>query len=412
MPPARSILHLDMDAFYASVEQLDHPELRGKPVLVGYDGPRGVVAAASYESRVFGCHSAQAMAQAKRACPQAIVVPVRFARYAEISRQVFAILDDFSPVIEPLSIDEAFLDMTGSERLLGDGATVARRLKSRIREELGLTASVGVSVNKFLAKLASDLQKPDGLTVIGPGDIDRVLPPLPVTRLWGVGPATAKALADLGIKSIGDLRAVGPERLTRRLGPDAGHLFELAHGRDDRPVVPDREAKSIGHEQTFDVDVADPERLREVLLQQVEQVARRLRRHGLEAKTVSLKLRFGDFQTIGRSSTLPAPSALTDELWHAARELFDDWARRGFAPLRLLGMTASQFSSGANRQGELFVDQTREKAKRIDAAADQIAERFGKKAIHRGGTGGPGRQKEKKDGEDDPAKRYGYPEDG
>src|SRR3954453_3882542 len=206
LPAPRSILHVDMDAFFASVEVLDNPALAGKPVLVGYDGPRGVVAAASYESRKFGCHSAQPMAIARRRCPQAIGVPVRFGRYREVSQRMFAIFDEFSPLVEPLSVDEAFLDLTGTRKLLGDPPGVARRLKQRIKTELSLTASIGVAPNKFLAKLASDLQKPDGLVVVRPEDIEALLPPLPVTKLWGIGPATARRLNRFGIETIGDLR--------------------------------------------------------------------------------------------------------------------------------------------------------------------------------------------------------------
>jgi DNA polymerase-4 len=256
VPQLRSILHLDMDAFFAAVEQRDHPELRGKPLLIGHDGPRGVVATASYEARPFGCHSAQPMAIAKRLCPQAIVVPVRMASYHAVSEQMFSILDEFSPVIEPLSIDEAFLDLTGTERALGKPRDVARRLKNRIKSDLKVTASVGLAPNKYLAKLASDMQKPDGLVVIGADDIDRILPPLAVTKIWGVGKATAARLEPLGIRTIGDLRQKPLDWLEQHFGSEARRYFDLARGIDDRPVVPDREAKSIGHEQTFEVDVA------------------------------------------------------------------------------------------------------------------------------------------------------------
>jgi DNA polymerase-4 len=246
VPGDRAILHVDMDAFFASVEQLDDPSLRGKPVLVGYDGPRGVVAAASYESRVFGCRSAQPMSVAKRLCPHAIVVPVHFERYRAVSNDVFEIFGSFTSQIEPLSIDEAFLDVTGSQRLLGSAETMARSLKQRIRNETGLTASVGVSHNKFLAKIASDLNKPDGLAVIGPADVDRILPPMPVGRIWGIGPKTAARLEGLGIKTIADLRRTPLEVLRLRIGDEADRYHHLALGQDDRPVVPDRDAKRIG----------------------------------------------------------------------------------------------------------------------------------------------------------------------
>ena len=382
-PTARSILHLDMDAFFAAVEQRDDPSLRGKPLLIGHDGPRGVVATASYEARPFGCHSAQPMAAAKRLCPHAVVLPVRMDAYRRASDRMFAILDQFSPLAEPLSIDEAFLDLTGTERLLGEAQDVARRVKERIRSELGLTASVGLAPNKFLAKLASDMDKPDGLTVVRPDDVDRVLPPLPVTKLWGVGRVTAEKLRALGVRTVGDLRQKPESWVRDFFGSEGGRYFKLARGIDDRPVVPDSEAKSIGHEQTFGADVADPSEVRRVLLGQVEQVAARLRRHRLLARGVSLKIRFGDFQTISRSATLPRPSDATAELWDAARRLFDNWP---FQPVRLIGVTAERLASGPG-QMDLFADPARDRRRRLDQVADEINRRFGRRAIHRGGAG-------------------------
>jgi len=380
--PGRSILHLDMDAFFAAVEQRENPSLVGKPLLIGHDGPRGVVATASYEARVYGCHSAQPMSVAKRLCPHAIVLPVRMNLYKRASDRMFAILDEFSPLVEPLSIDEAFLDLTGTERLLGDPRAVARRLKDRIRSDLGLTASVGLAPNKFLAKLASDIDKPDGLTVIRPEDIDRLLPPMPVTKLWGIGKVTAEKLKNLGVRTIGDLRA-RPERWVREFfGSEADRYYRLARGQDDRPVVPDSAAKSIGHEQTFEVDLADPAAVRRVLLGQVEHVAARLRRHGLLARGVSLKIRFGDFQTVSRSATLPAHTDATSDLWEAARGLFDRWE---FRPVRLIGVTAERLSTGLGQMA-LFTDAERERQRRLDAAADRINQKFGRRAIRRAGA--------------------------
>ena len=372
-----------MDAFFAAVEQRDNPALRGKPLLIGHDGPRGVVATASYEARPFGCHSAQPMAVAKRLCPRAIILPVRGERYREVSQQMFAILDEFSPIVEPLSIDEAFLDLSGTERLLGSAKVVAQRLRERIKSELHLTASVGVAPNKFLAKLASDMNKPDGLMIISPEDIDRILPPLPITKLWGIGKATAARLEPLGLRSIGDLRAKPLEWLEKHLGSEAERYYRLARGLDDRRVIPDQEAKSIGHEQTFEVDVADPEEIRRVLLDQVEQVGRRLRRHGLQARGVALKIRYGKFQTINRSTTLEEATDATAELWHAAKELFDAWP---FQPVRLIGMTAERLSQGAG-QLSLFANPQRERQRALDAVADRITQKFGHKAIRRGGAG-------------------------
>ncbi|MHC4140834.1 MAG: DNA polymerase IV, partial [Planctomycetota bacterium] len=275
----RAILHVDMDAFFASIEQLDHPELRGRPVLVGGEGRRGVVAAASYEARAFGCHSAQPMAVAKRNCPQAVVVPPHGRRYRDVSRRVFEILESFTPLVEPLSIDEAFLDVMGSRRLHGMPRQIAETIKRRVRDELGVTASVGVAPNKFLAKLASDMDKPDGLTVIEPDRIEQTLQGLPISRMWGVGPATERRLRDLGVETFGDLRRYPPEALESCLGVHARRITELARGLDHREVVPDRRAKSISQEQTFGFDLQEPQAVRDVLRGQVEQVGWRLRRH-------------------------------------------------------------------------------------------------------------------------------------
>src|SRR3954468_4647101 len=341
MPPARSIMHLDMDAFFASVEQREEPALRGKALLIGHDGPRGVGGTASYEGRVYGCHSAQPMSVAKRLCPHAVVLPVRMGLYARVSDQVFAILGDFSPAVEPLSIDEAFVDLTGTERLHGDAESVARRIKDRIRSELNLTASVGIAPNKFLAKLASDMNKPDGLTVIRAEDVDRILPPLPVTRIWGLGKATDERMRTYGVRTIGDLRKKSEAWLREFFGSEADRYYRLSRGLDERPVVPDSDAKSIGHEQTFEIDVTDPAEVRQMMLDEVEQVGARLRRHGLSARGVSLKIRFGNFQTISRSATLPRATDATAELWDAARGLFDAWP---FQPVRLIGVTAERLS--------------------------------------------------------------------
>ena len=381
MPPARSILHLDMDAFFAAVEVRENPALAGKALLIGHDGPRGVVATASYEARRFGCHSAQPMAVAKRLCPHAVVLPVRMDLYAAASHRMFTILEAFSPVVEPLSIDEAFIDLTGTERLLGEPVAVARTIKDRIRSELELTGTVGLAENKFLAKLASDMNKPDGLTIIGPGDVDRVLPPLPVTKLWGVGRITAERLEKHGVRTIADLRGRPESWLAEFFGAEADHYHRLARGIDDRPVVPDSDAKSIGHERTFETDLADAAEVRRVMLDQVEQVAARLRRHGLTARGVSLKIRFGKFQTISRSTTLARPTDATDELWDAARGVFDQWP---FQPVRLIGVTAERLSPGPG-QLDLFADPARDRRRKLDSVADQINQKFGKRSIHRGG---------------------------
>jgi len=382
--PARSILHVDMDAFFASIEQRDRPELRGRPVLVGGAGPRGVVAAASYEARTFGCHSAQPMGVALRRCPAAVVVPPDGKRYHAVSEQLFGIFRDVTPVVEPLSVDEAFLDVTGTERLLGSDVEVARDVKRRVREELSLTASVGVAGNKFLAKLASDLEKPDGLTVIRDEDVDRILPPLPVERLWGVGRVTAERLHARGVKTVGDLRAWTPKMLEDAFGSSGDHFWRLARGLDTRDVVPDSRAKSLSQERTFSVDVEDAGHVRDVLRGQVEHVARRVRRHGYKARTVGVKIRYGNFETITRRYTLPAPTDVTAELLAAALLLFDRWARRGYRPVRLIGMGASNLESHVEEQLGLFEQPAAKRNKRLDEALDAIQDRFGGAAIQRG----------------------------
>jgi DNA polymerase-4 len=371
-----------MDAFFAAVEVLDDPKLAGKPVLVGGEGPRGVVAAASYEARRFGCHSAQPMAVAKRNCPHAIVVRPRFYRYKEVSSKVFEIFESFTPLVEPLSIDEAFLDVTGCEALFGPADAIARAIKQRIRAETGLTASVGVAPNKFLAKLASDLHKPDGLVIIRPEDIDRVLPPLSIRKIWGIGPKTAARLEGMGIRLIRDLRNTDRNVLRHALGDDFEHYLRLARGVDARHVTPDHQARSIGQEQTFGENLADPDAVRGVLLEQTEQVAARLRRHGMLARSVTVKIRFGDFETITRRTTLPQPTDVTADLWHAARDCFDKWAVGSFQPVRLIGMQAGQLS-GQSDQLELFPDPRSQKLRNLDKAIDRINARFGKSALHR-----------------------------
>jgi DNA polymerase-4 len=374
-----------MDAFYASVEMLDDPALRGKPVLVGSDRPRGVVAAASYEARRFGCRSAQPMAVALRLCPEAVVVPPRMLRYVEVSERVFSILETVSPLVEPLSIDEAFLELTGTERLLGHPEGVARGLKQRILRETGCSASVGIAPNKFLAKIASDLEKPDGLTVIREGDVDRVLLPMEIERLWGVGPKTAAVLRAAGVTTVGHLREWTRERLAARFGDAGDHFWRLCRALDDRPVVPDREAKQIGQECTFEQDLEDPEEVRLALLGHVDEVARRLRRHAVRARGVQLKIRYGKFETITRAATLPGPRDATADLRGAALAIWEKWAGGSFRPVRLIGMTATHLEAGPG-QPALFPDTEEQRQKRLDGALDQIRSRFGAKGLRRGTT--------------------------
>ena len=383
MSDADAILHADMDAFFAAVEQLDQPELRGRPVLVGSDGPRSVVTTASYEARPFGCHSAQPMAIAKRRCPQAVIVPVRGWRYREVSEKVFAIFDQFTPIVEPLSIDEAFLDMAGTQRLLGPAEHVARKLKKQVRDETGLTVSVGVSHNKFLAKLASDMEKPDGLTVISRDMTGAWLARLPVDKLWGVGPATQRELEAMDVRTFGDVREMSNQQLRRCFGDFGEHFAALARGVDDRSVTPDKQAKSIGQEQTFTVDLTDADEVRRAMLDQAEQVARRLRKQELMARVVTVKIRYGDFETITRSETLDELTNATDDIWRTARALFDRWATKAFQPVRLIGVTAKDLAGGG--QPGLFTQAEKERKRRIDETTDKIVEKYGKRAIRRGG---------------------------
>src|SRR5262245_857727 len=299
------ILHVDMDAFYASVEQRDRPELRGRPVIVGGSAEgRGVVSAASYEARAFGVHSAMPTATARRLCPHGVFLPVRMAHYAEVARQVRDILFSFTPLVEPLSLDEAFLDVAASEHLFGPAPAIARQIKDRVRGETGLVASVGVAANKFLAKLAGDLGKPDGLVVLGPERVRAFLDPLPVGRLWGVGAKGEKRLHALGLRTIGQVAALAEDVLAGHLGEAGRQPSRLARGLDDRAVVPDEEAQSLSTETTFARDVGDRAALRACLLELVEHLAGRLRRRGVRARTVELKARTAEFRTHTRSQTL------------------------------------------------------------------------------------------------------------
>jgi len=372
------ILHVDMDAFYASVEQREQPALRGRPVIVG--GPkdaRGVVSAASYEARAFGVRSAMPLRVAARLCPHGAFVPVRMALYQEVSRRIFAVFERYSPLVEPLSVDEAFLDLAGCERLFGGPVEAAERLRADIRNDLELTASVGVAPNKFLAKLASDLDKPDGLVVVPEDDFEGFLAPLPVERMWGVGPKAAERLHKAGVRTFGDLRRAGPRRLREWFGTYADRFFELAAGRDARAVTPASAPKSVGHETTFPEDLDDEEALHGTLVALTDAVAQRVRRHGLKARTVTLKVRDHRFRTITRRRTLPAPTCVTGTLLSCVLSLWEEEVRRD-GPIRLLGVSTSGFSS----QGMLFADDD----PRLDEAVDTVRDRYGRSALRRGST--------------------------
>jgi DNA polymerase-4 len=381
----RQIIHVDMDAFYASVEQLDRPELRGKAVIVGGDPKsRGVVSAASYEARKFGVHSAMPTAQAVRRCPHAILLPVRMDRYAEVSEVIHAIFERYTPLVEPISLDEAFLDVTGSVNLFGSAEQIGRAIKSQIKQQTRLTASVGIAPNKFLAKLASDLKKPDGFVVVTEQNKQQVLDPLPVGKIWGVGKVTEQALRQRGIQTIAQLRGTTLEELKGIIGNAAEELRKLARGEDDREVEPDRERKSLSSEQTFATDVSDEATLSSVLLEQVEEVAQRLRHHQLKARTITLKLRYGDFRTVTRSETLREATNLTKPLWETAARVFRQWQIRSGGPLRLLGFGASGLEHERAGPQLLFRDPEQEKLRRLDQTVDKIRDRYGKRALGRG----------------------------
>jgi DNA polymerase IV len=376
----RTILHVDLDAFFASVEQRDHPELRGKPVAVGLGGAndRGVVSAASYEARRFGVHSAMPIRTARRLCPDCIFVAVDGAKYQRVSREVMAILRRFTPLVEPVSIDEAFLDVTASRALFGDGEAIARRIKRAVRDELELTISVGVAATKLVAKIGSDLRKPDGLVVVEPGTEARFLAPLPISRLWGVGPATAAALRDFNVVTIGDLAALDRSALVRRFGKHGASLVDRAHGIDADPVDDPDAAKSVGHEHTFDEDTADPEVLERTLLAMSEGVSGRLRHAGLKARTVTVKIRDTGFNTITRQRGLAEPTDLTEPIWRTALDLARPEMKG--KKIRLLGVTASGF--GEREQLGLF-EAGDDRQRRVVRAADEVRERFGTRAITR-----------------------------
>jgi DNA polymerase-4 len=380
---ALTILHVDMDAFYASVEQRDDPELQGKPVIVGGTANRGVVCAASYEARPFGVHSAMPTATARRLCPQAVFLPVRMSHYAQIARQIREILLSFTPLVEPLSLDEAFLDVRGCEGIFGPGPEIGRQIKARIKAETCLTASVGVATNKFLAKLASDYGKPDGFVVVQPDQVEAFLKPLSVSRLWGVGAKGEKRLHEVGIRTIGQLAAMPENVLAERFGELGRHVWHLAHGQDHRKVVPDREAKSISTETTFPEDIADRDVLRDWLLDLVDHLATRLRHQDVRARTIEIKIRSSEFRTQFRAQSLPEATNLTDLLWQAAKDLFEKSLTPDLVPVRLLGVGASRLTREAVTQSGLFDTDLRQRQQVLDKTVDAIRKEFGADGIQR-----------------------------
>ncbi len=402
----REIVHLDMDAFYASVEVLDDPGLKGKPVIGGGGMKRGVVSAASYEARKFGVHSALPMARAKRLCPHGVFLPVRMERYKEVSDRIFEIFRRFTPLVEPLSLDEAFLDVTESTRLFGSSVEIARRIKALVRAEAGLSVSAGVASSKFLAKIASDMDKPDGLTVVPHGKEREFLDPLPVGRLWGVGEVTRRALEEMGVRTIGDLGKVPPEELARKFGRHGLHLHQLSRGVDDREVETEREIKSMGREDTYDEDLLDADDLRRELLAIATRVAARLRRHGLKGRTVSLKVKFADFRLVTRETTLNCGTDDGGEIYRHALSLLGR-TDAGTRPVRLLGIYLSNFGEEGAREEEwrqipLFGHRPEPlnassrqppawdpvRTAKLNEAVDRIREKYGEKGVRPGTLSG------------------------
>jgi len=394
----RTILHADMDAFYASVEQRDRPELRGRPVVVGGAGPRGVVSSASYEARRHGVHSAMPGGEARRLCPDAVFVPGRMARYARESRRIFDVFSRFTPLVEGRSLDEAFLDVTGSERLLGPPRRVAEDLRAAVRAETGLVVSIGIAPCKLVAKIASALAKPDGLLEVRAEEVLSFLAPLPVGRLWGVGPRAEERLLHAGLRTLGDVSRAEPERLERLLGEHGPVLVRLARGDDVRPVEPGRAPVSISEENTFTVDVATPAPLEAAILAHAEAVARRLRRSGLAARTVVLKLKLATrrrpgprgFDLLTRRTTLVEPSDDGEVLAREARRLLG--AARLAEPVRLVGVAATGLAPAEAPQLRLFAEPPeRDRRRRLNRALDALADRFGSGSVVRAGAPDPER---------------------
>jgi len=399
MPPDRTILHLDLDAFYASVEQLDRPELRGRPVIVGGTARRGVVCAASYEARRFGVRSAMPTARAHRLCPDGVFLPPRFDRYASVSEQVFGIYRRYTPAVEPLALDEAFLDVTRSRSLHGDGRTIAAEIKRLVKAECGLSVSAGIAEVKLAAKIATDLGKPDGLVEVPPGGVVAFLAPLPVARLWGVGAVTEAALRKIGVATIGDLQRLPEAALAPAVGAShARALRALSLGDDPREVVADEAAKSVGAEETFAEDVADDAALERALLEHAGRVGRRLRAAGLRGHVVTLKVKYADFSLVTRRVTLPQPTDDDRAIFEAARAQLARVERS--RPVRLTGISVSDFA-GEAEQGQLGLfarsaapepgAASAARRRALNAALDTLLDRFGERAVVRADLARPPR---------------------
>ncbi len=371
-----------MDAFYPAVEVLDNPALKGRPVIVGGTSKRGVVSSASYEARKFGVHSAQPIAKAVRLCPDGIFLPVRMKRYKEISEQVFEIFRRFTPLVEPLSIDEAFLDVTGSTHLFGDPVEIAKKIKQTIVRETGLTVSAGVAPSKFVAKIASDMEKPDGLTVVPPDRVREFLDPLPIKKMWGVGKATQESLRRLNVKTFRDLSRVPVKLLERRFGKHGMKMHLLSMGIDERAVVPDQDVKSIGHEETFSHDISDIGAVKKKLLSLADRVARRVRRKKITGRTLTLKVKYDDFVQVTRSATLPKPTDDGPEIYSIACGLLEK-TDAGKRPVRLLGISLSKLNFPASENQLALFDRkdSSQKRKKLNVALDSVVEKHGDKSI-------------------------------
>lgn len=376
----RWIIHIDMDAFFAAVEQRDNEELKGRPVIVGGMGNRGVVATASYEARRFGVHSAMSMVEARRRCREGVFLPCDHEKYSRVSAQLNRIFSEFSPLVEPLSLDEAFLDVSGMDQLYDSPKAIAQCIKERIKNELGLTASAGVAPNKFLAKLASDLQKPDGLVVVASGEEKTMLYDLPITRMWGVGEATAQILKNLGIYTIGQLGNTDVVQLAKHCGQMAYTIHNLANGQDDRPVIPELEPKTIGNELTFPIDLRQIGQIETELLALAEKVGWRLRQHGYKGRTITVKLRFASFKTITRSKTLTEPTHFDEMLYETAIHIFRQIPLQ--EGVRLLGITVSNLQTGCS-QISLF-DEQDSKRTAVYEALDKLKNKFGEGIVTKG----------------------------
>ncbi len=380
---AKFVVHVDMDAFFASVETRDDPSLRSKPVIVGSDPKggkgRGVVSACSYEARKFGIHSAMPISTAYRKCPQGVFLPVDMEKYSAASDEIYRILYSFTPDIEPVGIDEAFLDITGSYHLFGTPIDTCKLIKSRIKELTGLTASIGLAPSKIAAKIASDLRKPDGLVEVPPGGLAEFLRPLEVRKLWGLGPKAEEALKTIGVNTIGDLAGRPLEHIKEAIGSSADTFWNMANGRDDSELVFDREAKSISNEFTFDSDTSDQNIISGAIMGLSEKVAGRLRKGSLKAKTVTLKIRLTGFKTYTRSATASGHTNITDSLYNAAKELYNEFR---FKKIRLVGIKVSGLSA-SECEKDMFAEYSDKKFKDIDSSVDKIRSKYGDHSICR-----------------------------